>query len=103
MIQRWRVFAFGRLADLLPAGSPDSGFYIVALVADDGSENDQDPGTDGGVVSGVPNPGSGVLLVRGEAFGPAGAYRRVEATIARIGTPESGGTGLRMLSWRPTR
>jgi hypothetical protein len=85
---RWQLFAWGHLSRLLPAGAIDSPFYVVAMVADDPSECDDNPLVDGGAVVSCPpgtmvNPGTGVLDVRAEAFGPFGAHRVVEATVAR--------------------
>lgn len=77
---RWRLFGHGPLNDLLPAGAIDSPFYVVVLVGDDPSETDNDPLVDGNTAA---NPGSGVLSLRVEAFGPAGTRRVVETTVAR--------------------
>src|SRR5262245_51740486 len=81
----WQLYAYGPLADILPANAIDSPFYVVLMVADDPSENDGDPSRDG-VVFG--NPGRGVLALRADAFGPRGAHRQIEATIARTDTTE---------------
>jgi hypothetical protein len=104
---RWQLYAYGPLASLQP-GSINSPFYVVALVAYDPSENDDNPLADGAspcaageLPVGLPpscNPGSGVLEVRGEAFGPRGVHRTVSATIART-APST----LRVLSWREMR
>ena len=93
---RWQIFASGRLADLL--GAP-SAFYIVVLVADDPSETDGDPLNDG---SGVGNPGSGIVRLRAEAFGPGGAHASVETVVARVTWIENGvsSAGVRVVSWR---
>jgi hypothetical protein len=101
---RWRPYAFGPLADLLGRGGIDSPFYVVAFVADDPSENDGDPDRDG-LTLGFPNPGLGVVTVRGEAFGPSGSHKVVEATIERVrtGAAEAPPSGLRVLSWREVR
>jgi hypothetical protein len=102
---RWRLYAHGAVEDLLP-GSVSSSFYVAVWVADDPAETDGDPSTDGGdgVVDidgdGSPdatNPGRGVVQVRAEAYGPGGARRAVEVTLARVGTDEGewGYTGQR--------
>ena len=52
----------------------------MVLVGDDPSETDGDPLTDG---IGGTNPGSGVVALRAEAFGPHGTHRIIEATVAR--------------------
>ena len=90
---RWRLFAYGRLRDMLPAGAIDSRDYVVAMVADDPGENDGDPSRDGG----ANDPGSGIFAVRGEAFGPASAHKVVELTVTR------NGPAVRPLSWRELR
>jgi hypothetical protein len=96
---RWQLFAYGRLAALGPPGSIHSAFYIVAMVGDDPSETDGDPLHDGTVPA--TNPGSGVVSLRGEAFGPRHAHQVIETTIARIDASDfNHDLGLRMLSWR---
>lgn len=100
---RWQLFAFGWL-DQMAGGMPRaSSFYVVAMVADDGSENDGDPSTDGSSSGVLPNPGRGIIMVRAEAFGPRGAHHVAEAAIERFLMDElapTGPTGLRILSWR---
>jgi hypothetical protein len=90
---RWRLYAHGELSRLIPGDRPPSS-YLVALVADDPSERDGDPlqdSTDPAV------PGSGVVLLRVEAFGLRGAHRRLDLTLAHPpATP-----ALRVVSWRP--
>lgn len=96
---RWRLYAYGSLA----AFSVDSPYYVVVMVADDGADNDDDPGKDGSapcgsaepVVDGDPpasscNPGTGIIELRAEAFGPRGARKVIEMTIARTCTAEGG-------------
>ena len=93
---RWQLYAYGPLGSLLPAGSLRSAFYGVVMVADDPSENDGNPLRDG---AGQGNPGSGVLALRAEAFGPRGAHTAVEMTIVRSDAA-LGPVGARTLSWR---
>ena len=38
----WRLFAYGPISILLPAPDVNSAYYIVVMVADDPSENDND-------------------------------------------------------------
>jgi type II secretory pathway pseudopilin PulG len=100
---QWRVFACGTLAALLGGAAPDRGLYVVAMVADDGSEIDGDPNQDGASVGGVANPGAGVIEVRAESFGTNRAHRVVQATITRFSTVEVGVgpvTEVRVLAWR---
>jgi hypothetical protein len=105
---RWRLFAYGPLANTLGSASIRSALYVLAFVGDDPSENDGNPSVDGLIVANTPNPGNGTVVVRGEAFGPRGAHKVVEATIARLTIPpaDPGGqpsTELRVLSWREVR
>jgi hypothetical protein len=92
---RWQLFTYGRLSDVLPARVLNSPFYIVVLVGDDPAENDGDPSRDGATPE---NPGSGVVMLRAEAFGSRGAHHAIEATVAR--PPALSGMGIRLLSWR---
>ena len=86
----WRLFAFGRVGQST---------YVIAWVGDDPAENDGDPLIDGG---GVSNPGDGILAVRAEAFGVAGAHTVLEATV-RQDTEGPGVPMVRMLSWQEVR
>jgi hypothetical protein len=76
----WQLYSYGPVSDLLPGGTVNSPIYVVVLVADDPSDNDGLPLTDGNAAG---NPGTGVLSLRAEAFGPHGTHRIVEATVAR--------------------
>jgi hypothetical protein len=97
---RWQPFAWGHLSGLLP--TVESPFYVLAMVADDPSENDSDPLRDGSR-SCVPerldgcNPGTDRIALRAEAFGPFGAHKILEATVSRSGT------SVHILSWREAR
>jgi Tfp pilus assembly protein PilX len=82
---RWQLFAYGNLNAVLPQGGMNSPYYVIVLVGDDPSENDGDPLHDG--VSST-NPGSGVLTMRAEAFGPRGNHKVIELTIGRADTTE---------------
>lgn len=93
----WRLFAYGPLSSLLPAHAIDSANYVIVMVADDPAENDNDPLHDGHTGT---NPGTGVLALRADAFGPQGTHQVVEMTLARRGV---GQTGVRVLSWRLVR
>jgi len=88
---RWQLYAYGRLSDVLPAGTIVSPYYVIAMVGDDPSETDGQPQQDG-----VDTAGAGVPSLRAEAFGPRGARRIVEMTVARTPT-------VRILSWREVR
>lgn len=85
----WRLYAYGPLNDMIPTRTINSPFYVVLMVADDPSENDNNPAVDGGPpVSGPKNPGANVLALRAEAFGPRGAHKTIEVTLTRTDTLE---------------
>ena len=82
---RWRLYAYGPVSDFVPTATINSPFYVAVWVADDPSENDGDPSTDGSVAT---NPGRGVIQLRAEAFGPGGSRRIIETTLARTDSTE---------------
>ena len=82
---RWQLFAYGPLDNMIPTSSINSPFYVVVMVGDDPSENDGDPLKDGSVAT---NPGSGVMALRAEVFGPRGVHKTIELTVARTDTTE---------------
>jgi len=112
---RWRLFSWG----MLERSGPGPPLYVVALLADDPSEIDDDPWRDGTRTTAQVNPGAGVLLVRGEAFGRRNAHRVVEGTVVRRdlvalarwqaadpasrGPAPSGFPVLQVLAWREVR
>jgi Tfp pilus assembly protein PilX len=75
---RWQLYAYGPLNDVLPTDTVNSPFYVVVLIADDGSETDGNPAADA----------NGVLTLRAEAFGPGNAHKVVEVTLARTDATE---------------
>jgi hypothetical protein len=79
----WRLFAYGPLAELIPGRTINSPFYVVLMVADDPSEDDGLPLQDGQLAG---NRGRGVIALRAEAFGPRGAHKTIEVTVARTDT-----------------
>jgi len=82
---QWQLFAYGKLNDVLPNGGINSPYYVAVMVADDPSENDSDPLHDGVSQN---NPGSNVLALRAEAWGPGGSHKVIELTLARTDTTE---------------
>jgi hypothetical protein len=75
--RQWRLFAYGPLARVLPAGRVHSRAYVVVWVADADSE-------------------AVALLAHG--YGPQGVRRALEAVISRPNPSSSG--GIRVRSWR---
>jgi hypothetical protein len=88
---RWQLYAYGPSTAF---GTEGARMYTVVWVADDPSETDMDPFTDGG---GPENPGWGRLSITAHAYGPAGTRRIIGATVARDEH------GMRVLSWREAR
>lgn len=69
----WRLFAWGPFARMAPAGVIDSLQYLAVWIADDVADGDDDPTSDR----------DGIVTLHGEARGPGGARRAVEATVSR--------------------
>jgi hypothetical protein len=97
---RWQLYVHGALDDLAPGQIWRSSAYVAVLVADDPSENDNDPLRDG--VAGQ-NPGAGVVQIRSEAFGPGGAHKVIEATITRAAAAAGPPGRVRLIAWREVR
>ncbi len=91
---RWQLYAYGPVTDMIETGTVSSPMYVVVWAADDQSENDNDPTVDGTVIT---NPGRGVIALRAEAFGPGGAHKVIEVTVAKTDATqlERGYTGQR--------
>jgi hypothetical protein len=85
---RWRLFARGRVSDLVPEPIVSSPAYIAAWIADDQEDADGDPERDA----------NGRLLVRGESFAAGGARRSVEAVLRRAASG-----GVQVVAWRELR
>jgi len=87
----WRLYACGRLRDLLAPGKLDSPYYVALLVGS--------------------GPTPSLLAARAEAFGPRGAHAIVELTAGRSAVEgeetdynvHPGQGSLRVLSWREVR
>ena len=96
---RWRLYAYGALANL-PLARPTP-CYLAVWVADDVAEVDGEPLLDGDI------EGRGVLRARAVAYGPLGSRRAVEAELARVcfGVPgeEICQPGIRVQSWQELR
>ena len=98
---RFHVFAWGWLRDLVGVEAGNGGWYVGLWIADDQSENDDDPSRDGGVPAdgSSVNPGAGALTLHGEAFGPKGAHHGIDVTLARPAADDFV-RRVRILSWR---
>lgn len=72
-VPRWQLFAYGPVRDFLPAGAPQSAFYVAALVGRAVQTED----------------GSVLVTIRGEAFGPRSTHQAIEVTVSRTA---AGGT-----------
>jgi hypothetical protein len=77
---RWSLYAYGPLNQIVPTSTVNSSMYVIVWVGDDQSENDDDPNMDGNAQT---NPGSGVLAMHVEAYGPAGTRKVLEVTVAK--------------------
>lgn len=89
---QWSLYAFGRFDDLVPSEGHRSRIYVVAWVVD---RSDM-PGEE----QSVPD----VLSVLGQAYGPNGSRRAVEATVTRADTSAGAEPNpIRVLSWRELR
>jgi hypothetical protein len=116
---RWRLFSYGPLDSPAASGWSGRPVYVVSMVADDPRDDDGDPSRDGVRTGTTMNPGAGVLLVRGEAFGARGAHRVVEGAVVRQdlvtravwdaadpatrGSPPAERPVLRVVAWRELR
>ncbi len=99
---RWQLFAYGPM-QLVPEIARPAACYLVVWVADDSREQDGDPLAD---AADPQLPGHGIVRVRAEAFGIAGARRAIEAELSRIcpAGPESTCLpGIRVQSWQELR
>lgn len=77
----WRLFAYGPLAGMLPAGRLASRAYVVVWVADAPSQPDEE-----------------ALRLLGQAYGPHGARRALQVVLAR--KPINDSKGILVVSWR---
>lgn len=95
----WRLYAFAPLGQMLPNGRVNANMYVVVWVGDDPAENDGDPSRDGSTEA---NPGSGIIALRAEAFGPGGSHKVLTATVSRV-VSGSGHAAIRIRSWKEIR
>jgi len=71
----WNLYAYGRLADLLPDMNRNVAFYVALLVAPDPTSAER-------------------MKIRALSFGPRGAYHAVDVRVVRIGS------GAALDAWR---
>ncbi len=103
----WRPYAYGPLSDMLAAGTIDSSYYALLLIADDPA------GSHRPAAAGAPAPPREGIALRAEAFGPHGAHAVIEVAADRVLIGAAGeekdsdaGSGLppmKILSWREVR
>jgi len=94
---RWQLYAYGPIERLAPLLRPVP-CYLAVWIADDGREQDGNPGTD----AADEESGHGIVRVHAETFATGGPKRVVEAELARACTGEGGGAclpGIRVQSW----
>ena len=82
---RYQLFAYGPSNNFIETGTLNSPFYVIVWVADDPSENDDDPTKDGNAMT---NEGTGVITLRAEAWGGRGAHKIIEVTLTRTDSTE---------------
>jgi len=91
---QWKMFAWGRAADWLPAGRLFTPVYVAVWIADDPADGDGNPVLDA----------NGILLLHAVALGISGGRRAVEVIVQRPATSEfPPPQGLRILSWQDVR
>jgi hypothetical protein len=98
---RWRLYAYGPLRNIAQFARP-ADCYLTVWLADDSRERDGDPETD----ALADEPGHGVLRLRAEAHGPAGARRALEAEVIRLCPALPSGPcepRIRVQSWQELR
>ena len=82
---RWQLYAYGPINDIVPTDTVNSAMYVIVWAGDDPSDNDDNPLVDGNAQT---NPGTGVMTLRAEAFGPGGAHKAIEVTLSRTDSTE---------------
>lgn len=99
---RWRLFAYGTTTSV-PQMLRPAPCYLVVWIADDEREVDGNPSVD---AASEDAPGHGIVRVRAETFGLAGARRAVEAELVRAcpgGADVTCQAGIRVQSWQELR
>lgn len=86
----WRLFAYGPIGRLVPAG-PWTRFYLLVWVSDDRADGDGNPSADI----------NGSILIHAEALGADGVRAIVDATIQRVAQEGGQPDLVRLLTVRP--
>ena len=87
---QWQIFAWGPVADWLPARRIDSALYVVVWVADDPEDGDGNPAVDS----------NSIVLLHGQALGPLSGRRAIDALLRREAPHPA---PVRIISWREGR
>ena len=82
--REYRIYAHGRLSDMLPGAATGSPYYVVAWIAGVGATETERQST---------------ISVVGRAYGPTGSRRSIAVTVIR---PDSEGM-IRIVSWHELR
>lgn len=81
---RWRVFGHATTADLWGGSASPTVFHLAVWIGDDPAEEDDLPLVDAPSGGEPPLPGSGIMRVRAESFGPRGAHATRTGTVLRL-------------------
>ena len=98
---RWQLYAYGPIELVAPLLRPAPG-YLAVWIADDGREQDGDPGSD----ALDEESGHGIVRAHAETFAAGGSRRVIEAELARACRGEGVGAclaGIRVQSWQELR
>jgi hypothetical protein len=98
---RWQLYAYGPIDRLAPLLRPAPG-YLAVWIADDGREQDGDPGLD----AADEESGHGIVRIHAETFAAGGSKRVIEAEVRRACRGEAAGAclpGIRVQSWQELR
>jgi hypothetical protein len=90
---RWQLYAYGPAENFIETGTVTSPMYVMIWIGDDPTDSDDNPLVDGGanvnpLAPENANAGAGMISIRAEAFGPNGARRVIETTVASTDTTE---------------
>ena len=95
---RWRLFAYGAMANLAGLARP-APWYLAVWIADDKREEDGNPSMD----ADDEESGHGIVRVHAEAYAAGGSRRVIEAELARICADGACLPGIRVQAWQERR